>query len=252
MDEFFRRVELPISIDEFHRLPRNAAYKYEYWDGLARLTPRPKTFTCVRDLSPVTHPGDPPGVTLRPLPPADIPGLTELFRWSSGNTQPWQSLDDDDALLAAAGCLLRTATGRDGPLLPAACFTAHDEEGRADGPVGAALVTLAPPDILTEPFGGWWRGPPPADAVERRLGVPHLTWVFVGWWHARKGVGTELLRGVVEAVRGQGYNELASTFLLDNGPSALWHWRNGFRLLPQWSVGMKAARVRHEQRAGGG
>src|SRR4051812_31742705 len=33
MDGHFRRVELAIPIDQFHRLPRNAAYKYEYFDG---------------------------------------------------------------------------------------------------------------------------------------------------------------------------------------------------------------------------
>ena len=39
-DDHFRRIELPLSIDEFHRLPRNSAYKYEYLGGRAVLTPR--------------------------------------------------------------------------------------------------------------------------------------------------------------------------------------------------------------------
>ena len=35
MEEHYRCIELPITIAEFHRLPRNAAYKYEYLDGRA-------------------------------------------------------------------------------------------------------------------------------------------------------------------------------------------------------------------------
>ena len=243
MDEYFRAVELPVDIDTFHRLPQNAAYKYEYFGGRAVLSPRPKSFACVRDLSPVEHPGDPPGVALRPLPPADIPGLVGLFRSATARTQPFAALDDADALLASAACLQRTAAGRDGPLILPACLTAH----RDDTPVGAVLVTLVPAEVLTDPFAGEWRTRPPADAVERRLGVPHLTWVVVSPWHARRGVGTELLAGAVAALRGLGFDALASTFLLDNGPSALWHWRNGFRLLPQWSVVMRRASVGREQ-----
>lgn len=30
-DKWFRCIELPISRDQFHQLPRNAAYKYEYF-----------------------------------------------------------------------------------------------------------------------------------------------------------------------------------------------------------------------------
>lgn len=235
MDEYFRRVELPLTIDDFHRLPRNAAYKYEYFGGRAVLTPRPKAYTCVRDLSPVVHPGDPPKVELRLLPPGDLPGLTTLFWRSTARTQPFESLDEADSLLASAACLLRTAAGRDGPLIEPACLTAHDER---HGLVGAVLVTLAAPEVLTDPFAGEWRTPPPADAVEQKLGVPHLTWVLVDGWRHRRGIGTELLAGSVRALAGMGFAELASTFLLDNGPSALWHWRNGFRLLPQWSVAM--------------
>ena len=243
MDEYFRPVELPLGIDDFHRLPRNAAYKYEYYGGRAVLSPRPKAFTCVRDLSPVGHPGDPPGVELRPLPAAEVMGLVELFRWATAGTQPFASLDDDRRTAACVACLERTASGRDGPVIEPACLTAHDDGQR----VGAVLVTLVPPEVLTDPFAGEWRSPPPADAVERRLGVPHLTWVLVDWWKHRKGVGTELLAGSVRQLSSMGFEQLASTFLLDNGPSALWHWRNGFRLLPQWSVAVRRASVRREQ-----
>lgn len=245
MDDHYRAVRLNITIDEFHRLPRNPAYKYEYFDGRAVLSPRPKLFACARDLSPV--PSDPyEPVTVRPLPAADARDLAGLFAFALRSTQPFASLGKDDARRAADATLDRTLTGEDGPPVEAAWFRADGD--RREGTVGGALVTLAPVETLTRPFAGVWKAPPPADAVEKRLGVPHLTWVFVNPWVARRGVGTALLAAVVEALRGLGFDALASTFALDNPPSALWHWRNGFRLLPQMSAMWAEAR---RERAGG-
>jgi GNAT superfamily N-acetyltransferase len=233
MADHYRRVELAITIDEFHRLPRNPAYKYEYFGGRAVLTPRPKLFACARDLSPVeSDPFEP--VEVRPLPAADARGLAGLFARSLWPTQPYASLDDDAARAALDATLNRTLAGEDGPLIEAACFRAVGD--RREGDVGGVLVTLAPPEVLTVPFAGVWKAPPPADAVEGRLGVPHLTWVFVDPWVSRRGVGSALLAAAVDALRGLGFDALASTFALDNGPSALWHWRHGFRLLPQMSA----------------
>ncbi|MBX9624072.1 MAG: hypothetical protein K2X82_09710 [Gemmataceae bacterium] len=235
MTEHFRVVELPLTVDEFRRLPRNPAYKYEYFGGRCVLTPRPKLFGCARDLSAVAaEPWEP--VEVRHLPAADAPGLADLFAAALGRTQPFESLDDAAADAALAATYRKTLSGEDGPLIEAACFRAVDPREASRGDVGGVLVTLAPPEVLTEPFAGVWKGPPPADAVERRLGVPHLTWVFVHPWEVRRGVGSALLAAVVEALRGLGFSDLASTFALDNGPSALWHWRHGFRLLPQMSA----------------
>ncbi len=224
-------IELPLTVAQFHTLPRNAGYKYEYLDGRAVLSPRPKTFTGVLDLAPLPRPD---GFDVRPLPAADIPSLVDLFRHASAHTQPFQSLPNEKAQLAAADAIHQTADGRDGPVIEQACFRVYGD--RHPDPVGAILVTLVPPEVLTEPFAGEWKEKPPPDAIERKLGVPHLTWVFVSWWEARRGFGTALLAHSVNALLEMGFTHLASTFALDNGPSLLWHWRNGFRLLPQWSA----------------
>jgi len=47
-----------------------------------------------------------------------------------------------------------------------------------------------------------------------------------------QGLGSTLLASAATALRGLGYRDLASTFLVGNERSALWHWRNGFRLIP--------------------
>ena len=102
--------------------------------------------------------------------------------------------------------------------------------------MGAILVTLLPEGILDNWRCYRWKDPPPSDAVERRLGCPHLTWVFVSPWEERRGVGTALLAASVRVLRELGYSQLASTFLLGNDSSTLWHWRNGFRLQPLYSA----------------
>ncbi len=102
---------------------------------------------------------------------------------------------------------------------------------RFEGPVGAILITLLPTDILSNWRSQGW-SEPPSNALEHRLGCPHLTWVFVSPWQERRGVGSALLAASVRALREFGYPQLASTFLLGNDSSTLWHWRNGFRLQP--------------------
>jgi hypothetical protein len=48
---------------------------------------------------------------------------------------------------------------------------------------------------------------------------------------ARFGIGSALLGHATNALLKLGYTELASTFLLGNESSTLWHWMNGFRLI---------------------
>jgi L-amino acid N-acyltransferase YncA len=74
--------------------------------------------------------------------------------------------------------------------------------------------------------------PLPADCIERHLGQPHLTWIFVSPLAVARGIGTTLLQKAAEALRNLGFTHLLSTFILGNDMSLLWHWRNGFRLLP--------------------
>ena len=72
--DFFHTLKLPPSPEQLRRLPRNAAYKYEILDGEAWLTPRPRWFHAVLDLTPLDAPKsvDAQGeVGLRPLRPDD-------------------------------------------------------------------------------------------------------------------------------------------------------------------------------------
>jgi GNAT superfamily N-acetyltransferase len=125
-------------------------------------------------------------------------------------------------------CLERTMKGSDGPWIEQASFLAFSET--KDRPAGAIFVTLLPEGDPSDFDSYSWNGPPPANCITLRLGRPHLTWIFVGPLHAGQGVGTALLAAAVRELRAMGYTQLASTFLLGNDSSMLWHWRHGFQL----------------------
>ncbi len=81
IDDWFSTIELPLTIKQFHQLPRNAAYKYEYINGQAWLSPRPHSSHAVLDLQAFTRPADSLAMhekpVIRPLQEADWLQLPE-------------------------------------------------------------------------------------------------------------------------------------------------------------------------------
>ncbi len=231
-DEWMDGLQLPLSLEQYHRLPRNAAYKYEYLEGTAYLSPRPKYFHALLDLAPLGNaplPGAAP-TPLRLVEPGDWEALAPLFCAAFRGVVPFATLEDGPRLEAARKSLLFTRDGGDGPRVDPASFVACDEE---DGrPVGALLLTLLPDEDPAEWSAFHWKERPPPDCLERGLGRPHLTWAFVHPAEAGRGVATALLNAAARELLRLGYPRLASTFLLGNDASLLWHWRCGFRLAP--------------------
>jgi hypothetical protein len=221
------RLELTLSRDEFRGLPRHAAYKYTYLDGVAHLNPRPRychAWLRPRDFVPEFA----ADVPVRPFTEADWDPCAELFAEAFAAQQPFAGLPASDRLDAARASLEQTRQGGDGPRIDPASFVATTTTG---APVGAVLVTLVPLADPTEWGAYVWHDPPPSDAVARQLGRAHLTWIFVRGDDAGRGVGTALLGAACRALAGLGFDELHSTFLVGNESSTLWHWRSGFRLL---------------------
>jgi GNAT superfamily N-acetyltransferase len=224
---------------EFQRLPRHPAYRYEYIGGEAWLSPRPRTCHALLELRPAvgawsgdhapTAGADGDGnVTTRRVTAEDWDELGRLFAAAFRDRPPFLGLDERRRRAAAQAILAHARTGGDGPLIEQACFVA--ELRHHEGSAGGVVVTLLPGTDLSDWRSFSWPEPPPADAVARRLGRPHLTWVFVHPFVAGQGVGTALLGAAVRGLAALGYTELASTFLVGNEASTLWHWRNGFRL----------------------
>src|SRR5439155_8292363 len=193
-------VVLPITIEQFHQLPHNPAYKYEYFGGKAHLSPRPRTFHAVIKLAKV-KPAEPPrDVKTRKLKSTDWQRLPRLFAAAFHREQPYAGLDDATGRRAARESLRNTRLGRDGPLIKAACLVAVD--AKDDRPVGALLTTLIPAGKVSDWDSYLWRKPPPANAVAERRGRAHLTWIFVSPRHAGSGVGSGLLAAAAQILAG--------------------------------------------------
>jgi GNAT superfamily N-acetyltransferase len=228
--EWMPVVRLPISWEQFQQLPRNAAYKYEYFDGQALLSPRPRFYHALLSLAPLRKrplTGAFADVELRPLQDNDWEALVPVFAGAFHGQQPFSGLDPERRKEAARRSLEFTRSGGDGPLIAPASFTAI-ERGFL---IGAILVTLLPEMDPADWRAYHWEEAPPADCIARRLGRPHLTWIFVASLFAGHGVGTALLQAAARQLLALGFRQLSSTFLPSNDSSMLWHWRNGFRLL---------------------
>ncbi len=232
MDAWMTALHLRLTPEEFRRLPRNSAYKYDYTSGLAHLTPWPKHYHAILSL-PAVKPdglGPPADILIRPVEESDLAELESAFAAAFAQSQPLIGLTEEARAEAARQALQRTIRGDDGPWVRAASFVAVTaSKGEC---IGAVFVTLLPDGDPGDWDSYYWQEQAPAVCVGRGMGRPHLTWIFVASLRAGQGTGTALLHAVTQALVELGYRELVSTFLLGNDASVLWHWRNGFRLLP--------------------
>jgi GNAT superfamily N-acetyltransferase len=221
-------VQLSLTPAQFTQLPRNAAYRYHYDDGQAWLNPRPRFYHAILDLPPNGLEGA-AAVDIAPFDDEhDWEPLVELFAEAFRHQQPFGGLSDGTRQVAVRRSLDQTRLGGDGPWIEEASYVAMDGDGLI---AGAVLITLLPLRDPTEWGAYHWNEPPPEDCIEKRLGRPHLTWIFVHPDLAARGVGTALLREACNTLVRMGFDSLLSTFMLGNDTSMLWHWRMGFRLL---------------------
>ncbi len=254
-------VVFPVSWETFRRLPRHPGYRYEYRNGEACLTPHPRQYHCLLPLQsfdaatmietpralirvrPLCEPDWQPleAVFDRAFRKTDAPEDIEFLQTVRAGTDDVASGDVPNGDVPSCKTLVRDSPSRDalgrvrsgesGPLVRTACFVAMAGRPEEAGSlVGGLFVTLLPAGDLERFDDPVWAEPPPPDAIGQRWGRPHLTWVFVDPPSARRGIASLMLGHAARALRVLGYRELASTFLLGNEPSTLWHWRNGFRL----------------------
>jgi hypothetical protein len=236
---FFRRLHHPLPWRMYEKLPRLPNYKNEYWDGELRLTPRPKTCDVLLELPRWAGPPPIPAedqplweapVRIDRVVEGDWDALPKALQAAFAALPPLASWNVHAAARASRSIMKWSRRGRDGTLVPEACFVARGSGKRYDSEVGdpldnvvgAAIVTLIPAAQLPGALD---------DAVDDgRTGrlVPHLNWLFVNRWLQRQGIGTLLLHSVVQSLLHADHRWLASTLMLDNAASMLWHWRNGF------------------------
>ncbi|MHB2020842.1 MAG: GNAT family N-acetyltransferase [Candidatus Xenobia bacterium] len=218
----FPDLRLALPFEEWHRLPRNPAFKYEYIEGQARMTPRPATATVVLPLhawQPIKL-RRPPRV--RQLQERDWKTLHQVFYAAFFHEMPFHCLSERKAKALARSCMQHTREGGDGELVHAASVVAESERS---GVEGAALITLVNSEHLVA-FPEYRTMLPPGEQLA------HLTWIFVNQYATRRGIGTALLHETVQRLRELGHLALTSTFIIGSHRTMLWHWQMGFRLVP--------------------
>jgi GNAT superfamily N-acetyltransferase len=227
-DHWMPTITLALTMEQYRQLPRHPAYRYEYLNGKAILSPNSRHYHAMLDLATGRGPAEAPSaMVLRPVLPSDIVELVPVFAAAFRDIQPFGSLESETRKVAAEEALHRTITGGDGPWIEKASFVAVEK----DKPVAAIFFTLLPDGDPTDWDSYRWNDPPPLGCIERRLGRPHLTWIFVSPHSAGTGIGSALLEAGCRELLALGYAQLLSTFVIGNASSMLWHWRNGFRLL---------------------
>src|SRR5260370_9702183 len=157
-DQWMPTIELPLTNEQFHQLPRNPAYKYEYLGDKAYLTPRARHYHAVLDLErrPVSE-----DVETRQLQSDELAELVPLVCGAFRSIQPYGSLNEATREQAARQAMERTRTGGDGPLIEQASFVAIDKEKLPSTRIGAILITLLPAGDPSEVDNYYWRDTPP-------------------------------------------------------------------------------------------
>lgn len=219
--------------EAYEAFPHHPAYKIEHLDGVTWITPRDGYVHALLPLDRARPAQPASGTVIRGMPPEDREPLFSTFASAFRGVPPFETLDGELAVQALRESLDATLRGEDGPLVESACFMA---EGDRDGAAlsGGLLTTLLPGGDPEE-WDTWrWSAPPAPDSVERRLGRPHMTWVFVHPFERRRGVAGALLGAAAAKLRSLGYDALTSTALSGNVPSVLWHWQQGFQLVNPW------------------
>jgi GNAT superfamily N-acetyltransferase len=240
IEKWHRQIRLAIPVEQWELLPPFAGFKNEYFDGTGVWSPRPKLYNAVLDLSRADSDqmmsdsavAREEGIVIRSLGDSDWDDLPELMAAAFHRVPPFCTLPWTERVKATTDCLEHTRGGGDGEFLihPSVVATASDAKI-----LGAMLITRWEPEKFDEP----------ADKATSA----HITWIFVPPLHCGHGIGTMMLSSAVQRLRQDGFVRLYTTFLAGNESSMLWHWRNGFRLLPylgsmrRWAHG---ERTRHD------
>ena len=214
--DWFSAIELPLTKRQFRQLPQNPAYKYEYFDGRAWLSPRPKNYHAVLNLQEFVRPGSQRGDRRR----ACHPRRTRR-RLAAVARIIFRCVPTRAALCKPDG---RRSPGGGRRLLVLYARVRRRPAGRRSLPGcvarGGRHVGWGEPHYASAGRCHRARDRPAAPDMDLRRSA-----------RCTPGRRMALLEMAVPALRRLGYTGLASTFLLGNESSMLWHWRAGFKLL---------------------
>ena len=217
-----RSLHLPMTWEEWERLPWRFGWKHEYWDGHAHLTPRQDHVHVRFGLRPRAVPAAPPTrLSVRPVEPTDARGLVRAFVETFEDGVEFCDWPAHKVRENARSNIAGFFAGRRGTPLLAASRLALGEEGDV---AGAALVT------------------------GRETG-PTLDLLMVRPSFRRRGAATTALVGAaVEELYARGVRGvLRSAHGVANEESTAWHRAFGFEEEPDlYLARLRRAYYAHE------
>lgn len=193
-------MEFPLAGETFRRLPKHPDWRWEYWDGAAHLSHRPRPLGLVRPTATPVEVAT--GHPVRDLRPAQDRHALEDLLWAVWRPDDLYRLAGENE----ARDLLRQDLDRtlaQGQQPPGVVVAA------GEGLAGALLLLPGIPDDQ-----------------------PTLTWLSVRGDHRMTGMATAMLAAVVTSLRSAGHDEVFSAVSPANAASLRWHWSRGFTPLP--------------------
>lgn len=192
-------VRIPLSFEDHERIPRHPDWRWEYWDGAAQISYRPRPI-CVRRWNglPVVRRGRHDVRLVHGADDLARAFLAEFWRAED----PCRTFEQETAIEWLRACL-------------------DDSFARLAEPAGAVA------DVSGQVVGVVLLERP-----HRNEAAPFLSWLSVRPGYRCDGVGTALLAAIVDALNAGGVQWLDSGASPANRASLVWHWRNGFQALP--------------------
>jgi GNAT superfamily N-acetyltransferase len=196
-----RSLHVPMTFEEWERLPWRFGWKHEYWDGHAHLTPRQDHVHVFLRPRPLVVPDCMP---LRSVRPDDAPGLVRTFIEAFEDGVEFCDWPAEKVREHARRNIMDYFAGRRGSPLLEASRLSLGEEGRV---TGAALLN-------------------------GRDAGPRLDLLMVRPGLRRRGIASALVGAAVRDLHSQGASVLRSAYCVSNRESALWHQAFGFEEEP--------------------
>ena len=217
-DAAMRSREIPMSEAEFLRLPQDPGWMYEYRNGVARISPRRVVVPLRADVTPRAV--DAAGLHLRPVAPADAPGLARAFYDGFHDTVEYCDWPDARIRQSGEDAIRTFFAGKRGAFHPASRLVLDPEQPCTV--IGAALV-------VQKPNG------------------PFLDMLFLRPPWQRHGLGSALAGAAMNHLHALGATHLGSALDLANAPSRRWHAKFGFVEQPNFALArVRAHAARHE------
>ncbi len=203
-----RSQHLPMTPEEFERMPRRLGWKHEYWNGRAHISPGYQIVTVSVEVKPrsITAP-----CQIRTVDEGDEAQLISGYFAAFRDTIEF--------------CDWKPGKIRDSAHKDIQSFFA----GERGNPLPASRVALTPgPSPSGRGAGGEGSLVGAALIIEKEGGQPLLDMLFVVPEWQRKGLSTALVSAAINELYQAGVKRLESRYLLGNAGSRAWHQKFGF------------------------